>query len=448
VRLETRELPGLLFGSSNEIFNESFHSPGVYSTKPEQVLSGNLNNRVSSTCQIIDMASATKPSELPIAEEVSEPGNPEFVPVVYPRRGLVRRGIVRVGSVINWLFGLTSLWIGLAVLASVPLFNFLTLGYLLEASGRVARSGRLRDGFIGVRTAARFGGIAVGGFLFWLPLYGMSYMAERAQIIDTTGRIAWKWETWLIVLTVLYVLHVVATCLRDGRLRSFFWPLNSLWLLRRSFNENVLKTARDTLWNNLAALHLPYYFWLGVRGFVGAFLWLIVPLALLGQGHRVIALGVLGGFLLGLVVLYLPFLQTRFARDNHLRAFIQLRAVRRDFRCAPIAFAIALTIHLAFAIPLYVLKIEVIPRDLMYLEGLIFIAFIFPARLLDGWAYSRATRRNCPCYWLFRWASRLSVLPVIAAYVLAVFASQHLGWYGVSSLFEQHAFLLPTPFTK
>jgi hypothetical protein len=40
------------------------------------------------------------------------------------------------------------------------------------------------------------------------------------------------------------------------------------------------------------------------------------------------------------------------------------------------------------------------------------------------------------------------VLPAIAAYVLMVFFSQHLGWYGISSLFEQHAFLLPVPFTK
>jgi hypothetical protein len=394
------------------------------------------------------MASAIKPSELPIALEVPEAEDSEFVPVVYPKAGLIRRVLRGVGSLTEWMFGAASLMLGLAVLASIPIVNFLTLGYLLEVSGRVSRSGRLRDGFIGVRTAARFGGIAVGAFLFWLPLYGMSYMAERARIIDISGRIARQWEIGLIVLTVFYVLHTVAAYLRDGRLRSFFWPFNIIWLLRRSFSENLLKTTRDTLWNTVTRLRLPYYFWLGLRGYLGAFLWLIVPLVLLGQAHRLAALGILGGFLLGLVVLYLPFLQTRFARDNSLRAFIQFRAVRRDFRSAPIAFASALSIHLAFAIPLYLLKIELIPRDLMYLEGLIFLAFIFPVRLLDGWAYARATRRNRPRYWLFRWAGRLSVLPVILAYVLMVFASQHLGWNGISSLFEQHAFLLPTPFTK
>ena len=34
--------------------------------------------------------------------------------------------------------------------------------------------------------------------------------------------------------------------------------------------------------------------------------------------------------------------------------------------------------------PLYLLKIEVIPRDLVFLEGLVFLLFIFPARLLGG----------------------------------------------------------------
>jgi hypothetical protein len=394
------------------------------------------------------MASATSPSGLPISHEVPEAYNSEFVQINHPKPGLIHRSFGNVGLLVEWLFGLASLWLGLAVLASLPIVNFLTLGYLLESSGRVARSGRFRDGFIGVRTAARFGGIAAGAFLFWLPLYGMSYMAERAQIIDTSGRIARQWETWLIILTTFYVLHFVATCLRDGRLRSFFWPLNMAWLLRRSLQENMVKTARDELWKTVTALRLPYYFWLGVRGFLGAFLWLVIPLALLGQGERLTALGILGAILFGIVVLYLPFLQTRFARDNRFRAFIQLQAVRRDFRCAPIAFAIALSVHLVFSMPLYVLKIEVIPRDLMYLEGLVFLAFIFPARILDGWAYARGSQRSQPRFWLFRWASRLGVLPVIVAYVLIVFFSQHLGWYGKSSLFEQHAFLLPVPFTK
>jgi hypothetical protein len=35
---------------------------------------------------------------------------------------------------------------------------------------------------------------------------------------------------------------------------------------------------------------------------------------------------------------------------------------------------------------------------------------------------------------------------VVLAFVFAVWVSQHIGWGGVSSLYEQHAFLLPVPF--
>ena len=220
-------------------------------------------------------------------------------------------------------------------------------------------------------------------------------MAEAARIIDPNGRIARQWEVGLSVLAVLFALHVTAAVLRGGRFRDFLWPLNIVWLVRRALRGGLYTEARDRLWDTVVALRLPYYFWLGVRGFVGAFLWLIVPLLLLAQGHRVPALGVLGGVLLAVVVLYVPFLQVRFARDNRFRAFREVRAVRAAFRRAPLAFAFALWVHLLFAMPLYLLKIEVIPRDLVFLEGLVFLLFIFPARLLGGWAYARGATAKC-----------------------------------------------------
>jgi hypothetical protein len=212
------------------------------------------------------------------------------------------------------------------------------------------------------------------------------------------------------------------------------------------FRGGVYTEARDRLWNTVVRLRLPYYFWLGARGFLGAFLWLAVPLLLLGQGHRAPLIGILGGLMLAVVVLYVPFLQVRFARDNRLRAFREFRQVRAAYRRAPLAFALALWVHLSFAMPLYILKIEVIPRDLVFLEGLLFLLFIFPARLLGGWAYARSARRAGPRFWLFRWTGRFAVVPVVAAYVFVVFLSQHLGWKGITTLYEQHAFLLPVPF--
>ncbi|MCI0699694.1 MAG: hypothetical protein L0241_01235 [Planctomycetia bacterium] len=392
------------------------------------------------------MSTAAIPVASVVPETRNQPDVPVVTPIPHPRP--VASAFAFIGSVAEWLFGVGSLLVGLAVLAAIPVGQFLALGYLLEASGRVARSGKLLDGFIGVRTAAKFGGIAIACFLLWLPLYFMSIQAEAARIIDPHGRIARQWEIALSVLAVLFTLHASAAVLRGGRFRHFLNPLNLIWLVLRALRGGLYTEARDRLWETVVGLRLPYYFWLGVRGFVGAFLWLAIPLLLLSQAHRVPALGILGGLLLAAVVLYVPFLQVRFARENRFRAFWELYQVRGTYRRAPLAFAIALWVHLLFAIPLYLLKIEVIPRDLVFLEGLVFLLFIFPARLLGGWAVARGARRAVPRFWLLRWMGRFAVVPVVIAYVLVVFVSQHLGWHGIPSLYEQHAFLLPVPFVN
>jgi hypothetical protein len=38
------------------------------------------------------------------------------------------------------------------------------------------------------------------------------------------------------------------------------------------------------------------------------------------------------------------------------------------------------------------------------------------------------------------------MIPVAAFYVLIVYFTQFISWYGIWSLYEQHAFLLPVPF--
>src|SRR5687767_8211083 len=68
-------------------------------------------------------------------------------------------------SAAAWLFGLASILVGLAFLAAVPIVQFLSLGYLLEASGRIVRTGRFRSGFVGFKPAARAGSLLLGTWL-------------------------------------------------------------------------------------------------------------------------------------------------------------------------------------------------------------------------------------------------------------------------------------------
>src|SRR5262245_46449223 len=82
---------------------------------------------------------------------------------------LWRRALDTLSGAGEWIFGTLALIVGLSVLATIPVVQLLSLGYLLEASGRVARSGQLGAGCVGVRTAARLGRIALGIFLLMLP---------------------------------------------------------------------------------------------------------------------------------------------------------------------------------------------------------------------------------------------------------------------------------------
>jgi hypothetical protein len=386
-------------------------------------------------------------------EEEVDATSPREAP---PRRRIVRRigsAVVRlargIASGVEWLFGLAALVVGLASLAALPVLQLLSLGYLLESSARVARSGRLRDGFVGVRRAARVGGIAVGVWLATLPAWLIGTFAQSAELIDPGGRSAQGWRVALIVMAALTALHVLAACARGGRLRYFLWPFgHPFWVARRLREGGLYVALRDAFWASVAALRLPYYFRLGLVGFLGTLAWLVVPAVLITGGGRVPPLGLLGALLLAVVVPFLPFLQVRCALEGRPAALFSRRAIRERFRRAPWAFAFSLMVLLLAAIPLYLLKIEMIPREAAWLPSLVFVAFLAPARLLTGWAYARAGRRDRPSHWFFRLLGRLAIVPVAAFYVLIVFLAQYTSWGGAASLYDQHAFLLPVPFLQ
>lgn len=397
---------------------------------------------------------------------------------------------------LEWLFGLASVIGCLAVLAAIPILNFISLGYLLEASGRVAKSGRIRDGFIDMHKFARIGSLVAGTWLWlWLPRF-VSTLAMDAWLIDPASASARAWRVGLVVTTVLVIGHILLAWYSGGRLRHFFWPFLAPFqlsakllfggiigpILRPAITsisptlaEDLYKPrpisdwfppailaagilrghmyteARDAVWDFVVSLRLPQYFWLGLRGFAGAIAWLIVPSLMLmagtsGAGGLSILIGYLGALAMAFVLLYLPFLQTHFACQNRFTAMFEWGEVRRQFRRAPIAYWLALTVTLLFALPLYLLKIEPPPRELWWTLTIFFILFIYPARLLTGWAVGRAMHHDQPRFFLSRWAARLAAIPVVLWYLLILFFTQYTSYLGPASILEQHAFLLPVPF--
>lgn len=340
-----------------------------------------------------------------------------------------------------------SLVLGLSILAALPIVQFLSLGYFFESSARVARTGRLRNGIIGVGKAARVGGLVAGVWLSTGPVWLVGSLARSAEIIDPGGAGARNWLVARNVFLVLTVIHMCLACARGGCLRHFAWPPGGVFWLRRSLRTGGLYArCRDGLWDFVASLHLLHYFRIGLVGYLATLAWLAVPSTLIALGGKFPLLGFLGSFGLVLVASWLPFLQVGYAVEDRIAAMFQLRTIRERYRRAPWAFASALMFLLLASIPLYVLKIEVIPRDAAWLPSLVFVVFLFPARVLVGWAYARSERRERPRHWLGRVIGRIAIVPTALLYVLVVFLAQYISWDGTGSLFEQHAFLLPVPF--
>jgi len=355
-----------------------------------------------------------------------------------------------LGRLCDWaenVFGFATIIVTLAVLSAIPILNFLSLGYLLQVSGNVARTKRLRSAFIGVKKAARAGSLIIGTWLVLWPVRVVSGFWQDAELIGAST--AASWRVGLYVLTALTVLHIAWAWIRGGKLRHFLWPAPVAfvkWLLGPK-DWDAMGAKVLAYWEGL---RLGHYFWLGARGFAGAFCWLIGPVGILiaasflppGGGAL---LSLIGGFGLFVVVLYLPFLQAHFALQNRIDAMFELGVVRQLFRRAPLAFWTALFVTLLFALPLYLLKVEMTPKEVAWLPGIVFMVFIFPARMLTGWAVGRAIRHEQPRFILFRWTGRVAAVPVVGFYVFFVYLSQYYSWDGVYSLLEQHAFLVPAP---
>lgn len=348
------------------------------------------------------------------------------------------------------LFGFATLVVCLALISAVPILNLLSLGFLLEASARVARCGKIRYGFLGLSQFTRVGTIALFVWLWTLPVRLVHDFWQDAELIEAGSQQADQLRIFLAFSIMAVGFHLIWAILRGGRWWHFLWPAPvrfGKWLIS---NQKV-SSISDSVKQFFGSLPILDLWILGAKGFAGAAIWLAIPTLLLIAAGGIknpgpsFLVSLLGGILLGIAVMYVPFLQTRFALTRRFSEFFSMREARNLFRRAPLAFWLALFVTLLFALPLYLLKIELTPNEVAWLPNLLFVLFIYPARLVVGWAVSRSLRREEKRIWVSRWVARLAVIPVVAAYVFLVWLTQYLSWHGSYSLMEQHAFLVPAP---
>jgi hypothetical protein len=342
----------------------------------------------------------------------------------------------------------------LGILSVVPILQLAVLGYLLEISARIARGGRFQDSLILLPQAGRIGMAVLAVYLWTLPIQLLAYYAYVAELIEPGNPRGASLRIGATAVALIALVHLTWAWVRGGSLKNYLWP-QPLRFFRQAWRPSLWSNASDDLWRFLKSLRIPSLIWLGLRAAIGTIAWILLPaLMLIGairNGETGLAglVGAIGLLAMGFVVMYLPMLQVQFATDNRIRSIFAWRSVRHSFRAAPIAVWLGTACTLLLAIPLYLLKIEATPKEVVWLTSIVFIAFMLPAHLVIGWAQRRAINRE-PGGRLWhrgiRWTFRLLTLPVVFTYLFFVYLSQLTSWDGLATWIQQHAFLVPVPF--
>jgi hypothetical protein len=364
----------------------------------------------------------------------------------------LRHPLRALGWLVTVGVGLASLLLLLAILAAIPPLNILALGVMLEAEGRVARSGRLRDGVPFAGALPRLGTIVVGIWAWLLVVRVVTQAAADAALVDPSGPSARFWEVARAAAAILVGVHLVAALFDGGSAASFLRPLRGVRRLVAALRAGSAWGRAAAALSAVAAAIAPVRLaWLGARGFAGALAWLVVPTILFSAlrdttkpGGALVTL--VGAALLAAVLSWVPFLQARFAAGGRFAAFREVAAVREMWRTAPVVMLLAIVVLYGLSLPLYLFKIVAAPRDVVLFLTPIFVVTIYPARLAVGWAthFAAARTRRRPI--LLRLPVALLFLAGIAAYLFLLFFTPAIDALGRRTLFDHHALLLPTPF--
>lgn len=410
----------------------------------------------------------------------------------------VARGIYsRIATWADKLFGLTSLICLLAILVNVPVLQIAVLGYLLDSSAKIASGGSLGSGFIGLNTASKMGRWVLCTALSLVPLAIVGELWTNAHIIDPTSRQTAGLNTLHSALFLATAVHILSALSCGGQVRHFFWPLALAFaLLRRTcrrFFKVIIKVVRSIagkptpteasarnnmppeeglvpaiIWRKLRQrtlytqsrddtleflqrLQLPHFTWLGIKGFFGSAIWLLLPTVLLANANHprqgFASLSILLGVLIAVpVFMVLPMLQIQFAVDRRLSSLFDVGRAWASMRRAPVAHLLALLLMLVLALPLFLLKIEKIPPELYWLLSVLFVVLGWPVRFVWGYVYHYAQLRPENASRKIRWPIGTFASAIAVIFAFTFFLTRYISWNGTLSLFENHVFLLPSPF--
>src|SRR5207302_655478 len=156
-----------------------------------------------------------------------------------------------------------------------PIVQLLALGYLLEAEGRVARTGRFRGSLPGLDFMARLGGALLGAFVLFLPFFVLVDYWHDAALVEPGSKTARALGGFSLAFLLLAGTQSLLAVARGGRLRFFAQPLrNVIWLVVELREGRALPRALAATLARARALRLGHYWKLGLKGFAAALAWI------------------------------------------------------------------------------------------------------------------------------------------------------------------------------
>lgn len=474
-----------------------------------------LGSLVQSTAFAVPVAPVFRPVSTPSPVAILPPpfpgandpamGATEVVTAQLAETGFENFLLRVVGGVqrgFRWVGGMFGVGFLLAWLATIPIVQFLTLGYFVEVTHRVVKSGRLRDGFLGAND-----GWAVSKWMFglavtWLPLLAVSRMRYDAWLVDPLSTTFATWRFWEFVVFGLTVVHWIGVGLTGGQLRHFFWPLLVPWYLmtgvvkrglsirwaqllvektvgcilpktvaayyrsvplsdwfvpavvwRHLRQGTLLSESSDRFWNWVAHLRLGYYFSWGLGAFAGMLIWFGGPtlwLLIATRAANPAAEGLF--FFVGLVHLFLslqyyPLVHCRYCETGRWRSYWQWRQAACRYWYSPLRLCLAAAMSLVLTVPLWLTRIAMIPYELWWLLSGFYVVLLGPVWLTWGWAWHHASTKPRSTTWI--WG--LSLMPIfwalVVGQVIFTLVSIYTSWQGVFNILLHPTFNIPSPFS-
>ncbi len=356
--------------------------------------------------------------------------------------------------------GVISLAALLAIASTIPVVNAVALGYLMEAQGRVARTGKFRSAFYLLPAASRLAGIVLGVALWLLPVRFLAAATRDSWLLAPGGTVTWLWTVALTLVSMFVATHLLLAIGCGGGWWRFVRPLNNIRRLRTRWQSgNYWRSSHHAIYEFVAAWRLPHLLWLGLMGYAAAYLWIAVPTFLFtildDVTNRMQIVGFIAGSItLTIVLLWLPFMLAHVAATGSWQAMFELRPVLRLASRVPLRWALATALLLGCSVlpMLYeaLFKIRIPPHDARWDLMIVFLVTVMPARVLVGWAYHAAAKRESrEPSWLWRgWqvANGLALCFGVGWYVYFLNLASIGGELGSGAIWQFHAMLLPLPF--